>query len=288
MAVHFPESNSVFPPRPSMGTLFRRAASFVPSGVAILSASEVTMTVSSLQCASLDPPLVSVALARNSQKGAAIVASRQFHARLLRSGEESLSRGEGAPNGAGIVELRCMIAAIYPAGDHDLVLADVCGISISDGYPLVYWRRGLHEFRPCYSFMASREAFEEFVAEWESGTLPKARWNHAGHVAVGAHYAVRYPATAFQRTKNGILRYNQAVGTANNGTSGYHETLTRLWANILAKIVEGFTDPWDAVCHAVEKLGEDRDLHYLYYSFDVVRDTTARLTWVAPDLEGPY
>ena len=168
MAVHFPESNSVFPPRPSMGTLFRRAASFVPSGVAILSASEVTMTVSSLQCASLDPPLVSVALARNSQKGAAIVASRQFHARLLRSGEESLSRGEGAPNGAGIVELRCMIAAIYPAGDHDLVLADVCGISISDGYPLVYWRRGLHEFRPVtVSWLREKRS----RSSWPSGSL---------------------------------------------------------------------------------------------------------------------
>ena len=93
---------------------------------------------------------------------------------------------------------------------------------------------------------------------------------------------------AFERTKNGILRYNEAIGTENSDTSGYHETLTRLWANVLAKLVAGCTDPWEAACEAVERFGEDRELHHLYYSFDVVRSTVARRTWVPPDLEGPY
>jgi hypothetical protein len=86
----------------------------------------------------------------------------------------------------------------------------------------------------------------------------------SGHVAIGAYYAVRDPTAAFERTKNGILRYNEAIGTENSDTSGHHETLTRLWANVLAKLVAGCTDPWEAACEAVERFGEDRELHHLY------------------------
>jgi hypothetical protein len=50
------------------------------------------------------------------------------------------------------------------------------------------------------------------------------------YCGVGACYTVRYPDWAFERIKNGILRYDAAVGTENSETSGYHETLTRLWA----------------------------------------------------------
>ena len=52
---------------------FRRAASFVPSGVAVLHAADARMTVSTLQCVSFDPPWVSVA-----QSGRH-TGSRQLH-----------------------------------------------------------------------------------------------------------------------------------------------------------------------------------------------------------------
>ena len=272
----------------NLAITFRRAAGFVPSGVAILSTPDIAMTVSSLHCVSFDPPLISVALGKDSRRAGAILASGQFHVRLLRSGEEHLARGEGTPYGAGMVEMECTIAAKYPVGDHDLIIASVGSVGVSKDYPMVYWRRGLHGFRPHYDFVSSREAFQEFVDAWETGILPKTRWTHAGHVAIGAYYAVRYPGEAFERTKKGILRYNEAVGTKNSDTAGYHETLTRLWANLLAKLADGFTDPWKAACQAVDKFAEDRDLHHLYYSFDVVRSTEARRTWVPPDLEGPY
>ena len=247
------------------------------------------MTVSSLHCVSFDPPLVSVALSKDSHKARAILANGQFRVRLLRGGEGELAKGEGIPYGAGMVEMECTTAASYPVGDHDLIVASVGSVRISDSsYPMVYWRRGLHEFRPHYDFVASRTAFQEFVGEWEAGTLPKARWTHTAHVAICAYYAVRYPGQAFERTKKGIIRYNEAVGTENSDTCGYHETLTRLWANVLAKLVDGFVDPFKAACAAIARFGEDRDLHHLYYSFDVVRSTVARRSWIPPDLEGPY
>jgi len=86
--------------------------------------------------------------------------------------------------------------------------------------------------------------------------------------------------------KVGIVRYNQASGTVDS-SSGYHETLTRFWSITVAKSINGHSDPYEAACKTVAVLGEDRDLHTLYYSFDVVRNSEARRTWVPPDLEGP-
>jgi flavin reductase (DIM6/NTAB) family NADH-FMN oxidoreductase RutF len=267
---------------------FRRGAGFIPAGVAILSAGDEKMTVSSLHCISFDPPLISVALSRESRKVASILATGRFHLRLLRNGEEGLAKGEGSACGAGLVEMDCVIVANYPVGDHDLVVASATRVHVSDGYPIVYWRRGLHVLRPQYDFLASPDTLEKFVAAWENGTLMKGSWTHAAHVAIGTYYTVCYPASAVERTKAGIMLYNRAVATENAENSGYHETLTRFWADVLARFAKGIEDPWKAVCHAVEKLGEDRELHHLYYSFDVVRSSEARRTWIPPDLDGPY
>jgi flavin reductase (DIM6/NTAB) family NADH-FMN oxidoreductase RutF len=273
---------------PALTRTFRRAAAFIPTGVAILSTESTTMTVSSLHCVSLDPPMVSVALAKDSARGTAILNSGWFRVRLLRAGEETSAKGEGIPSSPGIVEMTCTVTATIPAGDHNLVLALVSATSISDGFPLVYWKRGLHAFQPRYDFLDTRQAFADFVAAWEAGTLPKAQWTHAAHVAVSAAYTVRFGGGAFERVKDGIRRYNEAVGTADNDHSGYHETLTRLWSMVVARVVGSGSDPWEAACKAVHQLGEDRELHRLYYSFDVVRSVEPRRTWVPPDLEGPY
>lgn len=87
--------------------------------------------------------------------------------------------------------------------------------------------------------------------------------------------------------RRGIKRHNAAVGTADTPDSGYHETLTRFWIRILSLRLGGYSDPWLAARHAVESFGEDRNLHRLYYSFEVVKDRAARAAWVPPDLMGP-
>jgi hypothetical protein len=131
---------------------------------------------------------------------------------------------------------------------------------------------------------ADMESLENFIAHWEAGVLPKAQWTHAAHVAVGTYYAVRFPDCALDKTREGIIRYNQAVGTANTDTSGYHETLTRFWAGILTREVEGIEDPLAAVRQAVQRYGDQRRLHERYYSFDVVNSVAARRSWMPPDL----
>jgi hypothetical protein len=138
------------------------------------------------------------------------------------------------------------------------------------------------------AFLDSRESFDAFVKAWEAGTLPKIAWTHAAHVGMGACYVVRHGGSAVDELRQGIKRHNAAVGTLDTATSGYHETLTCFWTGVVSRLVAGYSDPWLAARHAVEVAGERRDLHRLYYSFDVVKDARARASWVPPDLAGPY
>ncbi len=137
------------------------------------------------------------------------------------------------------------------------------------------------------AIVSSPEALSAFLAAWEKGTLPKPEWTHAAHVAAVACYAFRLPAEeVMPRMKAGILHYNACVGTANTEDSGYHESLTRLWSDVVGTFVRqgNFADEWEAVRAAVAAFGPSRDLHKRYWTHDIVRDRVARREWVAPDL----
>jgi hypothetical protein len=246
------------------------------------------MTVSTLHCVSFDPPWVSVALAHASKKSSGILHAGRFTARILRHGEEASALSGEMPEGPSLAEFECTIRDVHKVGDHDLVLATVEKVEDHKGRPLVYWRKAFHWLEVHYPFVESRRSLAQFVHDWETGKLPKPAWTHGAHVTMGAVYAIRYPGRNFEKMREGIRRFNDAVGTPNTDDSGYHETLTWLWANVIARVVEEHTDEWEAARHAVTLLGEDRDLHYLYYSFDVVRSVEARRNWMAPDLHGPF
>lgn len=270
----------------SLPVLARRAAGFLPTCVAILESADAWLTVSSLQWVSCDPPWVSVAVDRASQRGQAVLAAREVVIRVLNDTQGAMARAAAppAPDVTGVMTLTGEIDRLVSVGTHEVAFVRIDRVDLHDGRPLVYWRGGLLGLALSYPWLASPEAFRAFVAAWESGTLPKHEWSHAAHVAVGACYALRHGAAALDRTREGIRRYNAAVGTANTDSSGYHETLTRFWAEVLAAEVAGQSDEWRAATQAVARYGEDRDLHGLYYGFDVVRSVAARRDWVEPDL----
>lgn len=136
------------------------------------------------------------------------------------------------------------------------------------------------------AWLDDTDALDALVAAWRAGTLPKPDWTHAAHVGVCAWHAFGgVPVEqVFARMRAGILAYNEAVGTANTATSGYHETLTRFWAGIVVDhlATAGAATRLEAVRSAVAAFGAARDLHVRHYAFDVVRDPVARATWVAP------
>lgn len=137
-----------------------------------------------------------------------------------------------------------------------------------------------------HPFLLSDSSLRNFVAQWEARTLPKPQWTHAAHVGVCAFYTSSFgPAEALRRMREGIPVYNLAVGGQNTEDSGYHETLTCLWAQIVNEFVAAgrYPTPFEAVKATVGRYGQERKLHEAYYTFNVVADRRARREWIPPD-----
>lgn len=139
----------------------------LPAGVVVVSArlgDEFRgLTASSLVSISLEPPMVSVGLERESATRAAIIETGAFNVSLLTRSQEFIAdRFAGrAPaidpqwrtlhhrlgtNGIPLLEgcaawLECRLVEVHPAGDHDLFVAEVTEASTGRGDPLVLWDR---------------------------------------------------------------------------------------------------------------------------------------------------
>jgi hypothetical protein len=128
---------------------------------------------------------------------------------------------------------------------------------------------------------------EEFIAAFESGTLPKARWTHGAHLLTGAWYVhLLGEAAATDRMRACVRRYNEAVGGQNTDTSGYHETITVAWIKLLARLLRE-SEPIgraEFARLAVRRFEADRDIMRRYYDFDLVKSLEARKEWVPPTL----
>jgi len=139
----------------------------LPAGVVVVSSKSGGafrgMTASSLVSISLEPPMVLVALERETATLQAIKESNAFNASLLTREQEFVAdRLAGrAPaidaawttlphrageNGLPLVEgcaawLECRLLAVHPAGDHEVCIGEVEVAETGSGDPLVLWDR---------------------------------------------------------------------------------------------------------------------------------------------------
>jgi flavin reductase (DIM6/NTAB) family NADH-FMN oxidoreductase RutF len=147
----------------------RDAMARAAAGVAVVSAAWAGgwrgLTASSFFSASLEPPLVAVALDRFATTREAVLESGRFNLSLLTPRQRFLAeRFSGrAPavdpawkdvphrlgaNGVPILEgalawFECRVQAVHDAGDHDLVLGEVGDAGHAGGDPLILWNREL-------------------------------------------------------------------------------------------------------------------------------------------------
>jgi hypothetical protein len=150
------------------------------------------------------------------------------------------------------------------------------------------FRDALRDVPARHPFAATEQTLGEFIDGWERGTLPKKSWTHGAHVGVAAYFAFEYPADVLLRVMRlGIRHYNLASGGMNTEDHGYHETLTRFWADEVGKFVRTgqFGSRLCAVVAALHWFGGRSDYYKGFYSFDVVADRQARKVWIAPDLK---
>lgn len=123
---------------------------------------------------------------------------------------------------------------------------------------------------------------------FEERTLPKAEWTHAAHLVVGLYYCYHNPfGVAKNLMSDGINWLNDAHGTPNTETSGYHETLTVFWLRTVANFLEkaGREKSLAELANELVATVNDTKLPLKFYSRERLFSVEARMNYVEPDLE---
>lgn len=161
-------------------TLLRQAFSCFPSGVTSLCAmvddSPSGMAASSFTSVSMEPALVAVCIATTSTTWPGLATAPRIGLSVLGSGHGAVARRLASKNGDRFADvqwtatdsgavyvhnsplwLECRLYDVVGAGDHDIVILRIEGLSIQpDVQPMVFHRSHFHELRPMLDAAASR------------------------------------------------------------------------------------------------------------------------------------
>lgn len=132
------------------------------------------------------------------------------------------------------------------------------------------------------------DRFEAFIRDFEACKLPRARWTHQAHLAVGFWYLWQHPpAEALRLARQNIRLHNEGVGTANTDTGGYHETITRGYLHGIAdhRARHAARPPIESLILLTASPLASSEWLLKYYSRDRLFSVTARRGWVEPDLQ---
>jgi hypothetical protein len=141
---------------------------------------------------------------------------------------------------------------------------------------------------------------EDFLAQFESGTLPYRHWTHRAHLRVAYCYLTRFGLEeTIPKVTAGIRAYNRSQGIVDTLTSGYHETMTVAWIHLVVGML-GEYGPSGAIdsAGALADLGDapsqvflaaqtrlwEKNLLRLYYSRERLGSPQAKYHFVLPDL----
>ncbi len=124
------------------------------------------------------------------------------------------------------------------------------------------------------------------LSAFHAGQLPRTAWNHRAHLTVALSFARQHaPDVALVAMRAAILRYNNAVGIENAPQSGYHETLTVFFMQVVSLHTNRhpIAPPFVVDANALVDAWGRHDLPLQYYSKDRLFSDEARARWLPPD-----
>lgn len=127
---------------------------------------------------------------------------------------------------------------------------------------------------------------DDFLAAFESCTLPFEQWNHRAHVRVAFLYATAHDdETATDRMRLGVRAYNKVNQVPESLEQGYHETVTQAFMYLICQAVEAtrHKPTFEAFAEAWPELFDKRVL-LQFYSRDRINSFEAKSSFVEPDL----
>jgi hypothetical protein len=75
---------------------------------------------------------------------------------------------------------------------------------------------------------------KNLVRAFEDCTLPRSCWTHQAHLSVALWYLTHFSEEeAIKCMRDRIRNYNTTIGIKNTNDSGYHETITLFWMQII-------------------------------------------------------
>lgn len=133
-----------------------------------------------------------------------------------------------------------------------------------------------------------QERIHLIITGFESGSLPKEEWTHEAHLIMALHYALKLDEhEILPHIRQSIIRYNEAVGTANTATSGYHETLTVFYVQAVMGFLTEHSHTQslpiltDILLHSDIA---DRAYPLRFYTKEYLFSPEARATYLPPNL----
>jgi hypothetical protein len=130
---------------------------------------------------------------------------------------------------------------------------------------------------------------QHFIADFESGTLPKHEWHHAKHVAVAFWYLSHLDEkSAIDKIRSVIKNLNSKHGVLQTPTGGYHETWTIFFSILLNRYNKQDSikklSPIEQMNSAIQYLTDFREVTRQYFSRDLIMSWEARTAWREPNL----
>ena len=127
---------------------------------------------------------------------------------------------------------------------------------------------------------------QEFLQRFEDQSLPREFWNHRAHLKVAYLFLRLAPfETALEKLRKAIKAYNAVQGILDTPTSGYHETMTQAWLQLVHVTLHQFgpAESAGAFLDAQSQLTQKRIL-LLFFSRDRIMSAEAKHAFVPPDL----
>jgi 4-hydroxy-tetrahydrodipicolinate synthase len=117
--------------------------------------------------------------------------------------------------------------------------------------------------------------------------IPAQEWTHLAHLRTGAWHVFHLgPDEALARLREGIRRLNQAHGTPETPTRGYHETITRAYVELLAMFLAQFAPEIPLGARVGALLASPlarREALFAFYDRTRLLSPEARAAFIEPD-----
>lgn len=134
----------------------------------------------------------------------------------------------------------------------------------------------------------SLDEIKNLVGAFEDCTLLLSEWKHSAHLTVALWYLIHFiEYEVINCLRDRIPIYNAAHGIKNTKDSGYHETITLFWVQIITWYLSANAGDNNIVLltnKLIDSYGNSR-LTLEYYSFEKLTSREARIIWLEPDLK---